>query len=471
LYPLAPVTRDTSDPLSVAQAVTQRVGTELNKPDPIVLSRFYRFVKRWIETHLEPLDETELLSFDQWIEIAPYTIARKAELISIFKELKGHFPSRKQSARVNCFIKVESYPFENDPKVGYTYYKAARVIMSRSDFAKVIMGPPIHSIESKVYELKKPDGHPFFIKHVPVPDRYNEVNSIISAGSQYVITDYTSFEASFSAEIMTACECQLYRYMLKTDPKLANWICGTLTSENMLRFRNGTKARLKARRMSGDMCTSLGNGFTNLMLMLFAAEEQGFTCNGFVEGDDGVFAVSHTPDTSIFDVLGFKIKMVELAHPGLGGFCGVVAADNGNIKDPVKFLQTFGWTHSCLSGGNKVMHALLRAKALSGIYELPNCPIIRPLCDRALKLTTGVEPRFDDFNMYAKPPPVLTPPPFQPSTATRDLFAVMYGISPAEQLTIEEQLRSTVELSDTLLVKALNVNPEHDFNWSRYVSA
>lgn len=469
LYPLAPNTRDTSDISTVMQAVSQRIGTQLNEPDPVLLHHLHVFVGEWLEQNVQPLKHTELMDFADWIAQSPYPQARKDELTQIHEELKGHVPNQRQSQRVNCFIKVESYPLENDPKIGYTPWKAGRVIMSRSDHAKVVMGPPIHSIEQKVYDVAKPDGHPYFIKHVPVPNRYEEVNSLVRAGSHYVVTDYTSFEASFSREVMLAVECQLYRYMLQHEPRLAEWIVRTLTGTNVLRFRNGTKIKVQARRMSGDMCTSLGNGFTNLMLMLFAAKVQGFACNGFVEGDDGIFAVSKIPDVTIFEKLGFRIKMLEVQHPGLGGFCGVVAADNGNIKDPAKFLQTFGWTHSCLDAGRPVMHALLRAKALSGVYELPNCPVIRAICDRALQLTTGVEPRFDDYNIYSTPPPVLAPPPFTPTPATRELFSQLFGVPPEVQVQLESEIAAAVDLSDTRVARVLNINPEHDFNWSRFV--
>jgi hypothetical protein len=452
------------------QCITQRVATQLVDPDPNILNRLRAFTRDFIHKNFDPLKPDELMDFYEWIAVAPYPNPRKRELIKVYEELKGQYPSLKQSSRVNCFIKVQSDPLNHDNKLGYTPYKAGRAIMSRSDYAKVTMGPAIHSIEEKVYSIMKPDGHPYFIKHVPVPLRYHEVNSLCSAGSHYIITDYTSFEASFHPAVLRAVECQLYSYMLAEDPVLANWIQTTLSGKNVLRFRNGTKVTIEGRRMSGDMCTSLGNGFTNLMLMLFATREQSILCNGFVEGDDGVFAVSKVPDTSVLESLGFRVKMAEVDHPGLGGFCGVVAADNGNIKDPVKFLQTFGWTHSCLSGGPRVMHSLLRAKALSGIYELPNCPIIRVLCDRALELTTGVEPRFDDFNSYSKPPPRTTPPPYEPTPATRDLFAELFGVSVQTQLVVEARLRTAVELSDAGIAESLSINPEYDFNWSRFVS-
>lgn len=391
---------------------------------------------------MTPLKPNELMDFWQWIDQAPYTQARKRELTNCFIELHGHLPTKKQSMRVNCFMKTEPYL----PAKGVL--KPGRLIMSRSDFAKVTMGPAMASIEAKVYETHRHDGGYNFIKHVPVPERHLHVAALRRAGFKYIITDYTSFEASFSSAIMEACECQLYRHMLACSPQLSEWICRTLTGLNRLHFRHAMKASVRARRMSGDMCTSLGNGFTNLMLMKFASQELGFDSVGMVEGDDGVFRID-MPNPSLippfFARLGFIVKMDVIEDPCLGGFCGIVAADSGVVKDPVKFLATFGWTHSCVYGRQSVMMQLLRAKALSAQYELPHCPILRIVADRALQITQGFEPRFE-YDGYHARPPSGSAVDFAPSDATRELFARLFGISPQEQLLLEARIKKGEQL-------------------------
>lgn len=363
----------------------------------------------------------------------------------MYAQLHGQLPTQKQSSTIKCFIKTESYNIEK--KDGISVIKHGRGIMSRSDWAKVTMGPAITSIERKVYEVLKGDGDPYFIKHVPVPERFKYINRLRDGLSKYFVTDYTSFESSFSPEIMKAVECQMYRYMLPTAPRMADYLERTLTGKNHLKFRNGVSVTIKGRRMSGDMCTSLGNGFTNLMLMGFCAEKLGFEQTGFVEGDDGIFRVDHVEPavSELLRKLGFLIKLTEVSDPALGGFCGIVAADNGNLKDPIRFLQTFGWTSSCVSANKGIMLALLRAKALSAQYELPQCPVIRAIADRALQLTTGVEPRFS-VDGFHQAPPAQQPPTFEPTAATRELFSRLYTITPVAQLALEAQIRTCADL-------------------------
>lgn len=166
--------------------------------------------------------------------------------------------------------------------------------------------------------------------------------------------------------------------------------------------------------MSGDMCTSLGNGFTNLMLAKFLAAEQGKELAGFVEGDDGLFVTEATLTAEAYQQLGFSIKIVELGDPCKASFCGMVFAESGEIiKDPVKFLSTFGWTHSFINAGAAVMDQLLRAKALSAIYEAPQCPILGQLARCALEKTRGVIPRFVDDG-YHRAPDEVKLEPFSP---------------------------------------------------------
>jgi hypothetical protein len=438
---ICPVARDSSHHRTVRNAIEQRIGVDLGVPDPELVARLRGFVRRWCGANLQPLARSHLMDFYEWIAQTPYSVSRKSELTAIYEELHGRLPTPKQSCRVNCFIKTESYPFEE------YICKHGRLIMSRSDWAKVIMGPAFSSIEKVVYDVRSPRGELYFLKHVPVSERYKYVAGLRDGMSKYIITDYTSFEASFSKPIMDAVECELYRYMLSEFPELSGWICKTLTGTNVLKLRNGLSVRVKARRMSGDMCTSLGNGFTNLMLMLFCAEELKFKCEGFVEGDDGLFRLDRIDQkvSWFLRALGFVIKLQAVEDPSLGGFCGIVAGPSGNLKDPVRFLQTFGWTHSCVTARDAVMWQLLRAKALSAQYELPQCPILRVVADRALELTAGVEPRFE-YDGYHLPPPSTPAPPFAPDVDTRQLFARLFGVSVELQLELEQQIKVAINL-------------------------
>lgn len=80
--------------------------------------------------------------------------------------------------------------------------------------------------------------------------------------------------------------------------------------------------------MSGDMCTSLGNGFSNKMKAEFLAYKAGGTIDGFVEGDDGLFVTNFELRSSDYEKLGFTIKIEEIADPCEASFCGMIFGED-----------------------------------------------------------------------------------------------------------------------------------------------
>jgi len=417
-----PISVDRNDPETLRRALAKRVARQVPTPDAALRKKFVEFVKRWVAKHVTPVD---VPSFDEWLESAPYTLSRKKELREVYEKLRGLPPSRRQRSHVDSFVKLESYP----------EFKEARWINSRSDAFKVYSGPAFHAIEHQLYQL------PYFIKHVPVPQRPALIRALRRAGRRYYENDYTAFESHFTPEFLKACELVLYRHALSRYPELAQVICDTLAGKNRLRTRAGVSLEIEGRRMSGDMCTSLGNGFTNLMLALFIAEENHGTLEGYVEGDDGIFAVDFEMTAAMFEKLGFTVKIKEHSDPCHAHFCGMTMTDDGTIiKDPRRVFQTFGWTHSFIGAGNGIMDGLLRSKALSLAYELPQCPVIGQLARTALELTTGCDIR-EEQGLFRKRPDSFDIKPFSPTEDARVLVADIFGISVPVQLTAETAIR------------------------------
>lgn len=418
-----PVNVDYQDVLTQAHGLSKRLLRDTPAVDAALLSQFSAHVKRWLETHLTPLQK--VLSFEEWLESTDYSESRKKELREVQVRLNGRAPTRVQCKKVKSFVKSEFYP----------EYKAARWINSRSDYFKAYSGPIFKSIEREVF------ANHHFIKHTPVPDRPRLIEALKMAGRQYVGTDFTSFEALFTPEFMKECECQMYRYMMqKTDPGAAELIEKTLTGLNCISTRAGVRSKVRGRRMSGDMCTSLGNGFSNLMIwdFLYFQKNGNTDYDGFVEGDDGIFAFAGVrPEENDYARLGFIIKITDVVEPGLASFCGIMSTNGNNMRDPRVWLQGFGWTDRYATAGEKIKTELLRAKSLSGAYEMAQCPVIRPICDRMLALTRGSAARFDRDGYHTVPPCELKIPAFAPDGRMRMQFAATFGVSIDTQLALE----------------------------------
>lgn len=425
-----PICVDTNDPLTIECSLKKRLMRTLPTPDPQWVRGLMEFTQKFCE---EYLDVVTPLSFDEWLDTLTFSEERKDQLREAHDQLRGGRPRKRTCKKVKAFMKTEFYPS----------YKHGRMINSRVDEFKVFSGPFFKAIEREVYSL------PWFIKHVPVPERPALIKALRKAGRRYFITDFTSFEASFIPAVMEAMELVLYRYCLGGTEE-GEFICNVISGKNKLKMRCGTKAQLRGRRMSGDMCTSLGNGFSNLMLALYLNELNGGSINtidGYVEGDDGIFALEHPLSKDDYAKLGFDIKITEISDPCVGtpdaNFCGLIFSDSNQIiRNPHKFLQGFGWTSSFTDANQKIMDQLLRAKSLSAIYETPQCPVIGALARLGLRLTRGVVPRFVNDGYHFCPSDEIPIPAYEPSIDTRQLFQEVYGISVQDQIMVEGLIES-----------------------------
>lgn len=396
----------------------QRLLRHLPVPDPEFLAKFKEFCHDQIP---RLFNVVRPLEFEEWLDSTTYNDQRKQQLRTAHDLLRGGRPTSRQASHVDTHVKTEFY----------LEYKHCRMINSRCDAFKAWSGPMFKAIEREVYQ------HPWFIKHTPVPERPGKIQQLKKAGRYYYSTDFTAYESHFTPEFMNMCECELYRHCLSQHREDADFLCKTISGTNRMRTRSGVSAQVQGRRMSGDMCTSLGNGFTNFMLAQFMAHIHGGRIEGFVEGDDGLFATDFIMDAADYQRLGFTIKMERIDDPCEASFCGMVCTeDNQIIKDPRKFFMGFGWTHSFIGAGPRIMYGLLRAKAMSALYETPSCPIIGVLARRAYDLTAEHDPIFVDDG-YHKPVFVDHAPKFDPTPATRELFFKMYGITIDEQLLAE----------------------------------
>jgi hypothetical protein len=259
----------------------------------------------------------------------------------------------------------------------------------------------------------------------------------------YYATDYSSFEKHFTKLVMVNIEFVVYRHFLKKVLSKDNieFLFNILSGPNKLRTRAGHKATVMARRMSGEMCTSLGNTLTNFILCAYVMHTKGIGLQGFdglFEGDDGLIGSNVELSSEDFRSCGFDIKLSRVPNPCTSSFCGLIFPPSGQtIRDPLRFFQKFGWTSSCIHAGSRVMHELLRAKSLSALYETPNCPIISAAARRCLHVTHGHRARFihDGYHKVDITPGDFVIEPIRDDT--RVLFEQQFGIPVSVQVEAE----------------------------------
>lgn len=456
---VAPQIVDALDPESRYVGATKRqlrtppnlVDGELDPLTPALMRDFRQFVRLWIRRNFEPIQFDADTSLEAWLSRTNYPEARKQQLRDAnarcsLQDLVNEWGVRKKETRPVSHTKRE-FIVEPDE------FKYPRVINARPDAFKAAVGPFTKLMEDVVYK------NHFFIKHVPVADRPSHQADLFVPGDFVLATDHSNFEAHITARVQRACECQLYAYLLSQLPEgpgVASLLRNVCAAPQSTRGSGLVITEGLGCRMSGDMTTSLGNGFTNLMVMLFCMSrkirqtEHRFLVDsdvrGYVEGDDGYFLVRLVPDVADFTRLGFRMKINVSSDVEGSDFCGMIfdSEELECMTDPFPVILKIGWTHAAeMLGKPRVRLGLLRAKALSLAYEFPGCPVLTSMSRWLLRATSNSAPIFDagdeywNAQVFAGRDREKVPPTRNIGHRSRLLFERRFGVSVHDQFVLE----------------------------------
>jgi hypothetical protein len=445
-------------------AVEGRLGCQMPKVDKKLIRRLRVWNMVLCRKLLQPVSSTYfsvdfLQCVDHWLSLTNYTQLRRRDLRAKAESLVQSESDLNVWLRRNyCakgFVKDESYE----------EWKISRGIHPESDEVKVVMGPLFKAIEEIVYHLKS------FVKHIAVTDRPNYMMSNVEqAGWVKILTDFSSFEAGFSPDAMHALEFPMYRYMLRNCPaQLKTMVVyeACCCNYRTISYKD-VRIRVRGRRLSGQMCTSLGNTWSNFVLLTYLMKDHIHLehMRLAVEGDDGVTAVPPEVvpllDRTVFERAGFKIKLEFVSDIAQASFCGMVfdPEDRVNVTNPWPEIVAFGW-----SGGQAIFAdqtrrmMLLRAKSMSLAYQYHRCPVIHALARYGLRVTGVVsrdtlrfvtESTF--YNEYERRNVITAAMKWNLMAAapvpirTRELVSRLYAIPIEQQLAIESYFDSLDKL-------------------------
>lgn len=463
---------DLTDTASNIAGVLKRTAYKHPDADPVLRAKLKKFAQRWCKKNLSPLPADLDVSFKAWIESTRYSRRRKDELIRCWAAFCEPFSKKDESCK--SFSKAESYEA----------YKHLRGINSRSDEFKCAVGPVFSAIEKVLFKMK------WFIKKIPVNDRARAVmERLWTPSASYYATDYSAFESHFDEVLMSEVEFVLYEYMVSELEVGNHWfelIKRVIGARNTCVYKGFTASGIQS-RMSGEMCTSLGNSFANLMIFLFVCSEAGIDeseIDGFVEGDDGIFRFERhqSIDDDLFRRLGLTIKIQKFEHLWEASFCGLVfdPVSLAIVTDPRVVLADFGWAGPAYVKCNRNrLLELLRAKSMSFAYQYPGCPIVQSLAQYGMRLTCHVslnkllEGKW--LNSYEKEQLLDAMENREQimvrevTQSSRELVESSFSIPIADQLRIEALLDAQVDLRPIDLGFLSYMPQEWRDYWTSYV--
>lgn len=415
------------------RGVKKRCAHAFHPHDDFERRRFFTFVQSQIKTMPRLRSGLKYESLlDDWLAHSNYTAARAAELKKLASDYMNGDIDMNRIYLCDSFIKSEMYD----------EIKEARIINARTDWFKVIAGPYIHAIEKLVY-----DDH--FVKHKTPAQIVKRLNKLRSVGSIFMETDYSSFEGSFDPELQRHVERALWDHMLVDYPEILS-IIQRAYSRSHIRYKNRAHAIFEGSRMSGDMWTSLANGFTNKMIneyMAMCARDNEY--DYLVEGDDAIICSSSRWDTDIPARLGFKLTLETASDFNELSFCGLNAVDGVLIPNVRKILTRYGYTaemkyYMDVKTNNQRYRDLMYSKACSLLATSAKVPVLGELARQQMRVWNGVNNfRYYDwwerqFYSYDEPEPLQSQPI---SMSVRRFVEEKYHIPIVLQLQLEEEIR------------------------------
>jgi hypothetical protein len=395
--------------------------------DVVTLRHFRAFVHAELKKMPKLRD---IMSLADWLACSNYSLHHQTDMLSQWEQERMRDVNNDDFV-ARAFIKAESYG----------EYKQPRIISGRGNITKLVFGPFVKSCELLVYH----HFHENFVKNFPVQGR-PELLMNIFGDLEVLETDYTSFESSIRAPIMNVCEWALFKHL---HASMGQKYVRFLKLRSSLRFKNKLRkvkfAGMEPYRFSGDLHTSLGNGFTNLMLMKFACHSGGASFRGLVEGDDGLFVFDPRIDLSKITALGFKLKLKRCPKFTVASFCGIVCSADSLILDPIQtLLKLFvSFSHLAKLPGKRL--GLLKSKAMSLLALAPRAPVVSRVASQILSELSNVIPVYDviDARWEFKSRLVsLNDLRFaccsEVSAESREVCEAVFGVSVANQCLLEQ---------------------------------
>jgi len=373
------------------------------------------------------------------------------------------------------FGKDEFYPCDQDPtaETDGLQFKYSRNIQPRTKKANMILGPIMHAIEKYLFhdssDYAKPNPlNPEFVKCFSTQDKAKYLAQVFSGDSSVYGTDASAFECQMRNYVLLNSELPMLRAHLSTSEfenadYVITWLYHNIFS---VASPTGQRGRLSNcdlpildMRCSGDMMTSLGNGWNNLMFLKFCFSRYSNThpsnIRVVVEGDDGLVASSAELEgiKDTFEKLGLSYKFDRYTNVQEAKFCQLTFNAGGELfREALGPILRSGWLPMKYRFANRNTRlALLRLRALSYIHQYPNAPIICVWAKRVLDLTAVAETRLkrlvqSESNMYLREQMDLTLHSNLPLDAgvvheqMRLPYMHNYGVSIADQVGLERQL-------------------------------
>lgn len=397
------------------------------------VKRFQVAVDDWIAWTKTEMPHTECMTRRQVVNL--YSGAKRKEyeagLISLDKN-----GITKKDTFISMFLKDDKYacnPYD-------LRLKAPRCIQYRSKAYCIMFGKYTHAMEGPIYARKDQWDTYIIAKSRNTHQRAQDLHAKFSLGWKYVyLLDHSNFDAHVNVALIKSIH-RIYESIFPNDKTLDFLL--SQHYRNVGYSKRGAKYVVEGTRMSGEMDTGLANSLLNHCLLKAIFGDQ---ASYYLDGDDSVVFSNELIDCvpQKFFELGMETKCQLLVSPEMEDldFCQSKPVFDGHswrmVREPVRAMTRLGWITK------------RRDKAFMGrlVYSIGKCelslgngiPIFQAVAEKLISAGTPKFTKETDRYLAAKleyyGPERAQRYDIRPET--RDSFFKAFGITPAEQIAVE----------------------------------
>lgn len=399
---ILPYVPNLKSPMGCISGFEHRVGRTMPKLG-IESQDFIVYAKTLIRVKFPFVDPEAVKGLVETLDATAYPGKRKRYFIKQRLALT-HF-SQTHVKSMQGFLKDEEHET----------YKEPRCILHPEDDIQADLLPLQHAVDDALFTdiyLSK-----WFVKHSD-PTTWPQRLKDLFGDDPVVETDFKSMEAHHR-EIYSEILVYWIMHMLRRVPftnRFRRELVAIVRGYKICNFDSlGVRVQLKERLMSGSLWTSSANSVLNFLLNSYMTLRTMYPdlesselvshldeFRGIFEGDDGLF-VDKGIDLSKFGGLGLDLTFEKKERFNLAHFCQIVCDDQTLeiVPNPMRILRKFfALPKTYISSKDVRCRTYLRAKAESYKYLYPNAPVIGPMCDWILSVTSGLDTRTTEIDVW-----------------------------------------------------------------------
>lgn len=367
---------------------------------------------------------------------------------------------------------AETHLFTKFERTWWTKPQVPRIINPRDPRYHILLGSYIHGVEQPIFTALQHllnQEVPCIAKGHTQEDKAEHIRALLKPGWKCVGLDASRFDQCIGAELL-GVEHAVYSGIYAGDRELARLLKCQLKNRGLYRGRDGkVRASMGAIRCSGDVNTSLGNCIISVLLAHQYCVERSIAHKVYCDGDDLLLFVHR--GQSLDDLpawylaRGLRMKVEPPAYTVEHvEFCQSKVVWCSNrwtlVRAPKKCLTT-DYTGYLQCKSTRVWEHVVHATASCGLSLFSGCPVLQEWYlwglrngrDHGLKLNRGMGVA-DYYQRVVRTVKRKSQPI---SDAARASFSEAFGITPCQQLQIEETIRNMQCCAGFMLNKDVNI--------------